>query len=226
MAHGMGRSVSSTTLHMTPAASSTDPDPGTETTPPPKSPDSTDASPATAPTLSTADLDRLGFSRQGPDQTPLDAWWRLLNGATDYDTPESAAARTAVERANRKRKPRDRQVLVTGIAAGSDAWHDARTAGATLRRIHRPAPPPQQDLFSLPVEDVERYVVDEADLRDPKSFGGSPPHPEDIAEGFNFEEIMRAIAWDDDRIMVVCPRGACLVPRDRWVQGHRRCPAC
>ena len=94
------------------------------------------------PEPTTAELDVLGFSRQGPEATPLDALWRLLNGFTEHDTPESEAAHRAIEKFNRKCKPKDRVPLIRGIAEGSQAWHDAHTAGITLHRIPAPPPPP------------------------------------------------------------------------------------
>lgn len=176
--------------------------------------------------LSRAELDAAGFARRGPDETPLDAWWRLLNGASPYDTPESAAARAAIEEDNKHRKPRDRQALNFGIAEGSEAWNDAQIVGITLHRTSLAPEPLQRDLFFAPVRDVNRYAIPEEELIEPKSFGGDPPDKDDIADEYGYEENGLAIAWDEERVLVCCPRGACIVPRDRWAEGYRSCPGC
>ena len=185
-------------------------------------------SPIAPPTLpfSRAELDVLGFVRSGPDETCLDAWWRLLNGASVYDTPESAAARAAIEHDNKKCKPKERTPVSFGIAIGSEAWNDASTVGITLRRVPQPPPPPQPDLFAEPLSDVDRYAIAEEDLIEPKAFGGPPPDRDEIADRYGYEENGLAIAWDAERILVSCPRGACLIPRDRWAKGYRSCPGC
>ena len=176
--------------------------------------------------LSRAELDAAGFARRGADETALDAWWRLLNGACLHDTPKSAAARAAVEEANKHRKPKDRQPLNFGIAKGSEAWNDAQVVGIALVPTSRTIEPQQQDLFSAPVTDVDRYAIAEEELIEPKSFGANPPHEDDVADRYGYEENGLAIAWDEERILVCCPRGACIVPRDRWAEGYRSCPGC
>ena len=179
-----------------------------------------------SPPFSRAELDALGFARRGDDETALDAWWRLLNGQSAYDTPESAAARTAIEKDNKARKPKDRQPVGYGITQGSEAWNDAATVRIALHPIPDAAPPAQQDLFCTRPTDVTRYAIAQEDLVEPRAFGGLPPDYDDIANRYGFEETGLAIAWDEERILICCPRGACIIPRDRWVIGHRRCPAC
>ena len=176
--------------------------------------------------LSRAELDAAGFARCGPDETALDAWWRLLNGASLYDTPESAAARAAVEEDNKYRKSRDREPLNFGIAEGSEAWNDAQVVGITLVPTSEAIEPQQHDLFFAPVMDVDRYAIAQEELIEPKSLGGDPPHEDDVADQYGYEENGLAIAWDEERILVCCPRGACIVPRDRWAEGYRSCPGC
>ena len=178
------------------------------------------------PEPTTAELDVLGFSRQGPEATPLDALWRLLNGFTEHDTPESEAAHRAIEKFNRKCKPKDRVPLIRGIAEGSQAWHDAHTAGITLHRIPAPPPPPQQDLFSTPPRDVNHYAIAEEDLCHPISYGGDSLYPEEVIDEYGLLEHWTAFAWDAERILITCPRGVCLLPRHRWAEGWRFCPAC
>lgn len=184
------------------------------------SPESTEREPT------TAELDVLGFSRKGPEATPLDALWRLLNGFTDHDTPESEAAHRAIEKFNRKCKPKDRVALIRGIAEGSQAWHDAHTAGIALDPIPAPPSSAQQDLFSTPPRDVNRYAIAEEDLCQPISYGGDALYPEEVIDEYGLLEHWTAFAWDEERILITCPRGACLVPRHRWAEGWRCCPAC
>lgn len=174
----------------------------------------------------TAELDVLGFSRRGAYATALDALWRLLNGFTDYDTPESEAARKAIETFNTRCKPKERLPISHPIAKHSQAWRDAQTAGITLHPIPAPPTPPQQDLFSTPPRDVARYAIAEEDLCNPISYGGDAPYPDDIIDEYGMLEHWSAFAWDAERILITCPRGVCLVPRHRWAEGWRCCPAC
>ena len=173
-----------------------------------------------------AERDAMGFARRGPDETQLDAWWRLLNGASLYDTPESEAIREAIEKENRSRKPKDRIPIGFGIAKDSEAWNDARKAGITLHALGKPEAPLQADLFAEPLADVQRYAVGEEELVEPKAFAGPPPQGYEIADGCEYDGVGLALAWDEERILVSCPRGACLIPRARWAEGYRSCPGC
>ena len=167
--------------------------------------------------------DHAGFVRTGPHQTPLDALARLLNGYSSYETPASLAARRSIEASNRTLTNHRAIPTAPGFVRDSEAWQDARLLDAPLIEI-RLGPPRTRDLFG-PAEHP-RFTIDESFLDYPLALGGPPPAGYEQPPYPLLEPFVGAFAWDEERVLLHCPRGACLVPRSRWERGIRSCPGC
>jgi len=171
-----------------------------------------------------AAADEHGFPRIGPEQTRLDALWRLLNNASDPDTPGAAAERAAIDAYNSKRPAKRRVLVPRGFVKGSDAWRDAHALELSLVRTPDPNAQRTPDLFAP--QPVARYSVEPDTLHPPLALEDTPPDGYDPAAVDDFDDPDFLWGWDAERVIVACPRGACLIPRPRWSAGSRRCPMC
>ena len=155
----------------------------------------------------------------------------LMNGSFEYETPESAAQLERVRDEDADKPARKRRQPPGGFVEGSDAHEAAALAGWPLVALgrgdeHMP-PPPQGDLFTAAPEALaERYELDESwlDSAFPLAWGGEPPA--DAAGPDHDAEHGAALAWDEDGVLTSCPRGCCVIDRERWADGWRCCPGC
>ena len=155
----------------------------------------------------------------------------LMNGSLEYETGASAAQLERIRDEDADKPAAKRRKPPTGFVEGSDAHEAAALIGWPLVALgrgdeHMPAPP-QGDLFSVAPEALaERYELDEAWLETafPVDYGGAAPA--DRASEDTDAENGTALAWDADSVMLSCPRGCCVVDRERWGEGWRRCPGC
>ena len=172
--------------------------------------------------VSIAERDQVGLVRH-EGQTALDALWRLMNGCSEEDTAQSLAEAQQIRSRNKELPPRKRRWEPTGIARQSQSWNDAHEGAVELMRIESLDGP--GDLFDA---SPERYEVDPDSLFKRRGLAGSPPPQpiDEIARLEAMDEPYRVYAWDAERVLFGCPRGACLMPRTNWEAGHRRCPGC
>ena len=164
-----------------------------------------------------------------PDRLGTLVW--LMNGSFDFETEASAAQLERVRTEDAGKPERKRRKVPCGFVEGSDAHEAAALVGWPLVPLgrgdeHLPAAP-QGDLFAPAPEPLaERYALDESWLESafPLAWGGDAPA--DRAGVDTDAEHHTALAWDEDGVMTSCPRGYCLIDRERWCEGWRCCPGC
>lgn len=107
-----------------------------------------------------------------------------------------------------------------GMADGSEAHRACQEFGLPVHP-HEPGNP-QGDLFKQgPAEfDIDDSVWEQFPLK----IGG--PEPADAIQGPDAAEQLMAWAWDEEEVMVACPRGWCTLPRKEWEEGFRTCRGC
>ena len=168
------------------------------------------------------DEDDLGLLRKHEDESVIDALWRVMNMASDPETGESTRERERIWEHNRNRPRRRHIPMPSGIVEGSPAWNDAQAAGVVLTAIEAEG---ETDLFAN--AEPKRYQVDIEDLYRARDYGGEHPLGPDGERILNeTQDTYRPYAWDEERVLVSCPRGMCMIGRRRWNNGYRSCPGC
>ena len=154
----------------------------------------------------------------------------LMNGAADTETPASAAERTREAEANKTRPPSERRDIPWDLfAEGSEAHATATLLALPLWGFdlnQRGEEPVALDLFAEQPEPLLlRFRLDEEGLNErfPVALGG--PVPDDAYQA-NDDEFGGALAWDDDHVLFMCPRGVCGLNRQQWAEGRRYCAGC
>ena len=154
----------------------------------------------------------------------LDALVSTLYEEGEGETPQSAAKQKEIDEHNRKCAKRQRRERLPGFAEGSERHRRAVLAGVPL--VEYEVPKGQDDLFAAPAG-PKRLDVEECAIYTiaPYAYGGPPPEgsEEEIDEIIDWHT---PIAWDAQRVMIMCPRGLCLLKRKRWEEGWRSCRGC
>lgn len=163
---------------------------------------------------------------EAPDRLSLLAG--LMNGWLAYETEASDAELERVKAEDADKPAAQRRSPPGGFVEGSEAHGAAVAVGWPLVALgrgdeHLNVLP---DLFDAPAPLSERYDLDEAWIEAgfPVAWGGDPP-ADNMTEADYVEDGI-AIAWDEARVIVQCPRGVCVIPREAWAEGWRHCPGC
>ena len=155
----------------------------------------------------------------------LEAFMNTLYRRGEPETTASAAEQARIVEHNKSAAKRHRKEPLPGFAEGSVRHLEAIAARVPL--IHLGTETEQQDLFASD-ETPGRFEINEDSLwlKAPYGYGGAPP--EDTGSGplGEIDEWETAVGWDENTVMIVCPRGACIISRTRWNEGWRCCPGC
>lgn len=159
------------------------------------------------------------FAHMDHSGNALDALWRLIVGLSDCES-EVSRATAELERLTGPDTGTTSAPTPRGFARDSDAWRDAQAVGAHCEPILADKPPTTPDLFAP--APITRY---EATLDFPLAAGGTPPDGYEEPP-YPIQEDGAALGWDEQRVLISCPRGVCMIPRTAWEAGFHYCAGC